>query len=192
MTETTTRYPAARSLQLGINRVEDRVVLICHTLRHGRRAAWLTRRLLRTLLDRYAGFLADSSPTAAQVGPAHRADVLQMEHISALAADSTGEEEAETGERGDADAPPGHFLVTEAHFQAREGAIVLALDGVARPGDGANRTGREAVFALSLARTDAHKLLDMLKRKGEEAGWDLPAPSPWTEAPRPAGRGAVN
>jgi len=190
MSETTTSYPAARTVQLGVNHAEDRVVLVCDTAQHGRRAAWLTRRLMRRLLNRYAGFLADSNPTAAQAGPGHREDILQMEHLSALAEESADDDTAGTGDAPGE--PPDHFLVTEAHFQNRGSTIVLALDGVARPGAATSHTGREAVLAVSLARTDAHRLLDMFKRKADEAAWDLPAPSAWTEPPSGGRSGTVN
>ncbi|SDG15745.1 hypothetical protein SAMN05216241_10647 [Limimonas halophila] len=187
MTESGTDYPVARTLQLGVNRVEDRLVLIAHTVRDGPRAAWFTRRLLRQLLNRYASFLAESSPTAAQADPAQRGEILQMEHISALETGGDGGDNP-----GGASDPAAHFLVTEAHLQARKGAIVLALDGLRRHGDGADGTARERVCALTLDRPNAHKILDVLKRKSDEAGWDLPAPSDWTEAPRPTKADTVN
>jgi hypothetical protein len=186
--EPTSDYPVATKLDVGINRVEDRIVLIAETRGHGRRAAWLTRRLLRLLLDRYAEVIAGSSPTAAQAPPGQRDEVLQMEHVGALEAGSDAEDD-DTAERT---APSGHYLVTDARMQVRGGNILLALDGVTRSAEGPNGDSRQPVYAMILDRTHAHKILALLRDKGEEAAWDLPEPSAWTEKLAQAGTARVN
>mgnify|MGYP006447514987 CR=1 FL=1 len=81
-------YPVAQRLDVGVSKVEDRIAVVAHTAEHGTRAAWLTRRLLRQLLGSYAGVLEQTSQTAARTPPAYRDDVLQMEHVTALASEA--------------------------------------------------------------------------------------------------------
>jgi len=180
-------YPIAIQLMVGVNAVEDRLVLIATTKAGDQRAALLTRRLVRTLLDSYTDMLAGTGERASQATPDVRDEVLQMEHVSALA---SGPGDAGPGTQGDATpAPSAAYLVTDGQFEGREQRIVLAFDGLRRRPDGADK---EPVFALMLARTTAHKVLRLLTDKADEAGWDLPTPSAWTQTIQQATAGAVN
>jgi hypothetical protein len=183
-------YPVVRQLAVGVNVIEDRLVMIATTKNGDRLAALLTRRLMRNLLDKYADVLADTSARVSQAAAGQRDEVLQMEHVSALAA---GQADAGQGTQGDqAPAPSAGYLITDGQFQAREQSLVLALDGVRRRPDGPDGTEREPVIGLMLDRTTAHQVLRLLTDKADEAGWDLPKPSAWTENIQQAKAGALN
>jgi hypothetical protein len=191
-TETTQTYPVATKLDVGVNRLEDRVVLIAETVSQERRAALLTRRMMQRLLEKIAAVLERTSETASQAASGHRDEVLQMEHVSALASLDREGDESDPPARRAAEEPSAVFLITDAHFKARGGRIVVALDGVERCRDGADGTARGEVFVLVADRTTAHKVLAMLKDKADEAEWDLPRPSGWTDKLQQAAASKVN
>jgi hypothetical protein len=124
-------YPIANQLDVGTNAVEDRVVLIASTKGHGRRAVLLTRRLMKSLLSKYAQVLEQTSETASQAAAGHKNEILQMEYVAALSQidqeGGDGDGEADQGERK-ATVPDSIYLATGVHFQPRNGNILLALD----------------------------------------------------------------
>jgi hypothetical protein len=188
-------YPVANQLDVGTNAVEDRVVLIASTKGHGRRAVLLTRRTMKALLAKYASVLEQTSETASQAAARHKAEVLQMEHVAALSQidqESTQADGDGAHSTPRANAPDAVYLATGVHFQPREGNILLAFDGVHRDVSAPNGTLPEPAMGFVMDRTTAHKVLAMLQDKAEEAGWDLPKPSGWTEKLRQAKANAVN
>jgi hypothetical protein len=188
-------YPIAKQLEIGINALEDRVVLIASTKGHGRRAVLLTRRMMKTLLSKYAQILEQTSETAAQAAASHKNEVLQMEYIAALSQidqeGGDGDGEADHGKRK-ATAPDSIYLATGVHFQPRDGNILLAFDGVHRDASAPNGTQPEPTLGFVMDRTTAHKVLAMLQDKADEAGWDLPKPSGWTDKLQQAKASKVN
>jgi hypothetical protein len=182
-------YPIAQKLDVGVNHVEDRVVLIVTTKGHGKRAVLLTRRMMKHLLKKYAQVLEKTSETASQAAASHKAEVLQMEHISALSQiDQETDETGDTGQPPQATADVG-YLATDARFEARGDQILLAFDGLQRHPDS---NSKEPVCGFPLDRTTAHRVLAMLKDKADEAGWDLPKPSGWTDKLQQAQASKVN
>ena len=185
-------YPIANQLDVGVNRVEDRVVVIASTKGHGRRAVLLTRRLMKSLLVKYAQFLEQTSEPASQAAASHKVEVLQMEYISALSQIDRGSGgDQDPGRQQTTNAPDAVCLGTEVHFQQRDGQILLAFDGVLRNVGGADGIAKEPVVGFLLDRAIAHRVLAMLKEKADEAGWDLPKPSGWTDKLEQA-QGALN
>jgi hypothetical protein len=186
-------YPVANQLDVGTNAVEDRVVLIASTKGHGRRAVLLTRRMMKALLAKYASVLEQTSETASQAAADHKAEVLQMEHVSAVSQGDHGRtEESGPGAPANPTAPDAVYLGTDVHFQQRDGQILLAFDGVQRTSDGPDGRSKEPVVGFLLDRTNAHKVLALLKDKADEAGWDLPKPSGWTDKLTQATARSVN
>jgi hypothetical protein len=53
-------------------------------------------------------------------------------------------------------------------------------------------TKKEPALGFVMDRTTAHKVLAMLQDKAEEAGWDLPKPSGWTDKLQQAKASKVN
>jgi hypothetical protein len=189
-------YPIANQLDVGVNAVEDRVVLIATTKGHGRRAVLLTRRLMKSLLSKYAQVLEQTSETASQAAASHKNEVLQMEHISALSQidqEGGGRSGGEGGHsQPQAAAPEAVYLATGVHFQPRDANILLAFDGVHRDASAPNGTQPEPALGFVMDRTTAHKVLAMLQEKADEAEWDLPKPSGWTDKLQQAKAGALN
>ena len=188
-------YPIANQLDVGINAVEDRVVLIASTKGHGRRGVLLTRRLTKSLLSKYAQVLEQTSETASQAAASHRNEVLQMEYIAALS--QIDQEGRQSGGEGDdsqqqTSAPEAVYLATSVHFQPRDGNILLAFDGVHRDASDPHGNTKEPALGFVMDRTTAHKVLAMLQEKAEEAGWDMPKPSGWTDKLQQAKASKVN
>ena len=173
--------------------MEDRVVLIAGTKGHGRRGVLLTRRLMKSLLAKYAQVLEQTSEAVSQAAAGHRAEILQMEHVAALSqADQTdGDGEGDHGQQ-QRHAPDAVYLATGVTFQQRDGHILLAFDGVQRNAHGPYGTGKEPVVGFVMDRTTAYKVLAMLQDKAQEAGWDLPKPSGWTDKLQQAKASTVN
>ena len=200
MSDQSEDYPIANQLDVGTNAVEDRVVLIASTKGHGRRAVLLTRRLMKSLLSKYAEVLEQSSQTASQAPASHKAAILQMEYIAALS--QIGQEGTQSGGGEDSEGddqstqtkrtPDAIYLATAVHFEPREGNILLAFDGIRRDVRQPNGTEPDAALGFVMDRTTAHKVLAMLQDKAKEAGWDLPKPSGWTDKLQQAKAGAVN
>lgn len=191
-------YPIANQLDVGTNALEDRVVLIASTKAHGRRALLLTRRLMKSLLAKYAQVLEQTSETASHAAASHRNEVLQMEYIAALSQidqesgpDGADDQDGDHSQRKRR-APDAVYLATGVHFEPRDGNILLAFDGVRRDEQEPNGTTKEPALGFVMDRTTAHKVLAMLKEKGDEAGWDLPKPSGWTDKMERAKASKVN
>jgi hypothetical protein len=190
-----TDYPIANQLDVGTNAVEDRVVLIASTKGHGRRAVLLTRRLTKSLLSKYAQVLEQTSETASHAAASHRNEILQMEYIAAVSQiDQEGGQDDGEGDHSDqqASAPEAVYLATGVHFEPRQGNILLAFDGVHRDVADPHGTTKEPALGFVMDRVTAHKVLAMLQDKAEEAGWDLPKPSGWTDKLQQAKANALN
>ena len=193
-------YPIANQLDVGTNALEDRVVLIANTKAHGRRAVLLTRRLMKNLLSKYAKVLEQTSETASQAAASHRNEVLQMEYIAALSQidqecsdhGGEGDDQGQDHDQQRTERPEAVYLATAVHFEPREGNILLAFDGVHRDVATPHGTTKEPALGFVMDRTTAHKVLAMLQDKAEEAGWDLPKPSGWTDKLKQAKTNALN
>lgn len=180
-------YPLADRVHLTFDRVEDRIALALDRRSGERKAAWLTRRVFRQLLDVYAARLGGTSEAAAHAPAAQRDEVLQMEHASAVAArrqERPASKPASAASSAAADegasfGPPDH-LVTRVHVGNRGRRLVVAFDGVVYPLADGGDTEPAALGVLVLDRVRAHQFLDILRAKGREAEWGLPQPPEWT------------
>lgn len=174
-------YPLADRVHLTFDRTHDRIVVALDTRGGKRVAAWLTRRVLRRLLDAYTTRLRRTSAAVAHAPAAQRDEVLQMEHASAVAArrdepafsapDSVGGHEALSG--------PPQFVVTRVHLGNRGRRFVVAFDGVEDATLEHGYGEPSAIGAVLLDRARAHQFLEILRAKGREAEWDLPQPPEW-------------
>lgn len=200
-TLTPSAFPLVTKLDLGINTLEDRLVLVAHTREHGRRLVLLTRRMVGVLLAPYGRLLEQTSRAASRVPADHLQEVLQMEHVGALSrlpgpADGTGpraDADADAAgaggdgvgddDRGGAAVPDVAFLVTEIKLQAAPEHLVIGFLGQRRHGPQGDGTAQEPVCAMTLDRADAHRVLAMVSDKAREADWALPPPASWLTAP---------
>jgi hypothetical protein len=174
-------------------------VLIANTKGHGRRGVLLTRRLMKSLLSKYAQVLEQTSETASHAAASHRDEILQMEYIAALSQiDQEGRQGSDENDQGEnhgqqrAEQPDVVYLATAVHFEPREGNILLAFDGVTRNPYGPDGETKEPAMGFVMDRVTAHKVLAMLQDNAEEAGWDLPKPSGWTAKLQQAKASKVN
>lgn len=79
-------FPVATTLDIGLNLMEDRLILAARPHGRERRLALVTRRMLDVLLAHTVKILEQTTPSAARVPEEYRNEVLQMEHIGALTA----------------------------------------------------------------------------------------------------------
>ncbi|SOD98800.1 hypothetical protein [Caenispirillum bisanense] len=185
--DATITFPVTRTIDIGVNLVEDRLVLVAHTQGHGRRLVLLTRRMLRVLLAHVTQVL-ETTGTVARTPGEHRVEVLQMEHQGALTAvqaqDPGQAGTAAAGEAAPEEEPASAFLAVEIKVRASAthllvGFIGLPLGGTPAAGVGA---AAEPACAMTLDRGDTHRVLALLHDKAKLAAWNLEAPSAWMQA----------
>lgn len=173
----TTTFPAVTRLDVGVDMMEDRLVLNLHTAADGLRVALVTRRLMRLLLEHYAALLRRTSETALRAPVGQRDEVLRMEHVGALAeppAPATPPAAAITTRTG-----PPVWLAVEAKLKADGAAILIGFMGQRRTGGTGQETPNEPIGAMTLTRSEAHRVLAALGRSAKEAGWGLEHHAPW-------------
>lgn len=165
----------ATSVDIGYDRTADRLRLVLHgeADKHG---LWLTRRLAKAFLGKFAEMLARSAETAAGRDPdAGRAAAI-FEHLDACAGDvSAPETESRSGggrEREPARAapPPSCAVITTVNVSPRRNGFVFTLT------DEAERT-----HELALSRAEAHRLVSAIYRKSLAAEWDLAPHVGWLD-----------
>ena len=176
-------FPSALKLDLGLNLKEDRLVMIAHTAASGARAMLLTRRMLVVLMDHYGNILKQTSP-AAKAQLQHQNEILQMEHISALFADSEKSASAPGEQQPPASIelhPESVHLVTEVTMQMKDDHIIIGFSGQRQNTATSNEADVTPVAAVNLDRITAHKVLALFNDKAREAGWGLDTLYPWLD-----------
>lgn len=203
-TDASTPFPVTRKIDIGVDVVEDRLVLVAHT-HPGLRVALLTRRVLRRLLAHMAQVLENTGAAARSAGE-YRDEVLQMEHHGAVTAVQAQEPAAPPA--GD-EAPgaaairplvvPGaaSFLTVEVKVKTNPTHLLIGFLGLPRGDSGGGGPATAAapvpVCAMMLDRADVHRVLALLHDKAALAGWDLAPRKEWMQPPpggRPTGRAA--
>lgn len=157
-----------QSVDIGYSTSADRLTL---TLRseQGRVRLWLTRRLVKGFLIRFADMLertvaAESSSARAAVSFEHLEACGAMDDGSASSpGDGRGAGES-SGERGVSDAA----LVTEINVTARRRGFVFTLTDA-----------DEQTHNLGVSRAEAHRLASAIYRKAQAGGWDLEGHVGW-------------
>lgn len=201
-TDASTPFPVTRKIDIGVDVVEDRLVLVAHT-HPGLRVALLTRRVLRNLLAHMAQVLENTGAGARSAGE-YRDEVLQMEHLGAMTAVQAQEAPPPPpgGEAGAAAARPvgapaaATFLTVEVKVKTNPTHLLIGFLGLPRGEAGGGTTTAAApvpVCAMMLDRADVHRVLALLHDKAALAGWDLAPRKEWMQPPpggRPTGRAA--
>lgn len=139
---------------------EDRVLLVVRQV-DGRNSFWLTRRLLRALLDGLVELLKRSSDTVTRASNDVRSEVLLFEHMDAMTRrlDTVVEPGAAPGMA--AGSAPG--LLHQIDLQARGDQVSISL--VATSPD---------PVSVVMSRDNAHQLVSMLYDQALKAQWDIP------------------
>jgi len=150
-------------ISLGYSQSEDRLVLWIGS-GEGAPTLHLTRRLTGMLLNGLAGILARSSAMAAQAPADLRDEVVMMEHQGATTA--AGPVPADPASLPPP-APP--ILVQTVNITTHTTSFSLVL-----------RTGEDTeVASLRLSRAELHRVIELLRRQSDVAGWALPVDAGW-------------
>ena len=185
-------YPRAHKLSVGYDTKEDRLFLIFHLQNGDYRKALLSRRLLDALLVRMSEELASSHPMVGHT--AQRDEMLQMEHLASVSVQTAEPEQpVQSGHQqgqipSQAQQPQetqqlpsrysGSFLITDAHVEVQQGVLVVGWSGEWLNDQ---KTASEPIAALGLARSEAHRVLRLLRDKAEVAGWNMAMPAQWLQ-----------
>ncbi len=165
----------ATSVDIGYDRAADRLRLVLHgeADKHG---LWLTRRLAKAFLGKFAEMLARSAEAAAGRGADVGRAAAIFEHLDACGETSAPETEARTsGTRREGDPtrpepPPSCAVITTVNVSPRRNGFVFTLSDEA-----------EQTHELTLSRAEAHRLVSAIYRKSLAAEWDLAPHVGWLD-----------
>ncbi|WP_156932920.1 hypothetical protein [Desulfonatronum lacustre] len=172
----TLTYPKAAKLSVGYDPKEDRLFLIFHLQDGGFRKAFVSRRILGVLLGHMSEQLASSHPMAGYT--AQRDEMLQMEHVASVSVQSS-ESKSDPGQIKAQSLPtefPGSFYVTDAHVELQQDMLVVGFSGEWLNDPKALPV---PIAALGLGRSEAHRVLRLLRDKADSAGWNMEMPAQW-------------
>lgn len=170
----TKSVPEKYQLSFGYSQGEDRLVMLMNS--GGRVSSLLfTRRLTALLINGLADVLVRSSAMASRAPEALREDIVLMEHQTvmqqtnaAAPAPAPGPAPQPQGEPPEM-APP--MLVQTINIATHPNHFVLEF----RPDWG-------TPVNAALSRADLHRVLEVLKRRADEANWNLPVGAAWLSA----------
>jgi len=170
VTDTAAAAPQAASISFGYSVAEDRIIGVC-SQGDASVTLLLTRRLVRSLIARLAKYLDQSSPMAGRAPAAMRAEVVEIEHQSAVAQLATASGPAAGRALGEAAARGAALLVARADLTPQPPGFVLVLS---------DANGRNV--SVRLQWQDLHRVIGALHQQARAAQWDIGEPVPWLAA----------
>jgi len=155
--------------------VEDRLLATLSGASGEQAVLLFTRRLVTLLVNSLAGILEKSSPVATRAPEEMRDDIVLMEHQGALAHNASAPDAADAPPpAGPAPASAGTSiparLIRTVNITTNPTNFVLRFQP--QPGEGAE---------LVMNRVELHRLVELLKRFSEQAGWNLQIDAAWLE-----------
>lgn len=161
----------AVSLAFAYDAPEDRLSLLAADgAGHGVHVA-LTRRLTERLTNGLARLLERSNALASQAPAALRDDIILLEHQDALfGRGGPALPEASVAADGPAPALPAARLVGAVDVTLTPATFEVSL-----------RDGTADLIGLSLDRLQVHRLVEVLSRRADAAGWNLALDAAWLE-----------
>jgi hypothetical protein len=162
------------SLSLAFSQPEDRLLLIVNNPTGPQNALFLTRRLTALFINGAAGLLTRSSAMANKVTDEVRNEILLMEHQGALPDDAPSNRKSDDPEHGRDEGKGPHKVVPQL------------IDSISIKTNPTNfqislKTKKPAPVSLTLNRRDLHRVLELLKKKAENAGWNLQIDVSWLD-----------
>jgi hypothetical protein len=136
----------------------------------------VTRRLAGRLIDGFASLLERTSAVAAKAPADMREDIILLEHQGAIA---PGKPRAESAAPDpDQDQDQDHDRVPPAR---QFSGLLDAIDIGIRPTsfELALKTGGTVVTHFAVTRVELHRILEILSRHAENAGWNLTPQASW-------------
>ena len=162
---------AALTVSFGYSAAEDRIIGVV-AQGETRATVMLTRRLVRRTIARLAELLDRSSPMAGRAPAAMRAEVVQIEHQSAVSTLARGSGAVAAKAMGEAASRSPRLLVTQVSLTPQPPGFVLVLAGAG---------GRKVT--LRLKWQDLHRIVGALHQQARDAQWDLADTVPWLAPP---------
>lgn len=170
--------PKATSISVLYHTAEDRLAFVATAADNSHLALTATRRLASRLVNGFAQLLERTS-SAAQEAPEHvRGDIVMFEHQGALASaaqtTSTGSAPSQgTGtvaSQGTEATRMPSLLMDTVDVKITPNLFILIL-----------KSGGKAVAQMEVTRADLHRLLALLRRKCEEADWQIKTETSWLD-----------
>ncbi len=175
-----------QQLSCHFDQVEDRLLLMAHTPSNQVHSVALTRRLTERLINAFAALLIDSSSLATQAPIEARADVVLLEHLSAVTTNhhlhssspmttSTPASSIMTAQSSTVPNTPALPLISSVQVQIEPMRFLLHF-----------HTEHDVAMVLTLKRPELHCLLALLRHYADVANWNLLIETTWlTTRPRP-------
>lgn len=174
----TLTYPKAVKISVGYDPKQDRLFQIFHLQDGGFRKAFVSRRILGALLGHMSEQVAASHPMAGYT--AQRDEMLQMEHVASVSVQSSeSKPDPGQGQTQGQSLPtefPGSFYATDVHVELQQDMLVVGFSGEWLNDPKALPV---PIAALGLGRSEAHRVLWLLRDKADSAGWNMEMPVLW-------------
>ncbi|WIJ24034.1 hypothetical protein [Devosia sp. RR2S18] len=161
----------ATQLKILFHEPEDRLIVLALDAGGGQQALLLTRRLTARLINGIASIIERSNTAASKAPDAMRSDIVLMEHQGAIAGvgqGNTGVSKPETDASAGETIQVTPRLVTTVNIKVTPKDFHMVVQG-----------GGGAPVAVVLNRLDLHRLVELLKRQAEAAGWNLQIEADW-------------
>lgn len=161
----------ATHLKIVFHESEDRLVILASNTTGKQDALMLTRRLTARLINGLAAILEQSNIAASKASDDLRNDIILMEHQVAIAVGQPSSEGV-TGQ-------PGKLLPLET-TQLRP-RLVSKVNIMTNPLDFhvVLQGAHGAPVGLVVNRVELHRVVEVLKRQAEGAGWNLQIDANW-------------
>lgn len=156
------------SLTILFSDTEDRLVLLASNVEGAKEAFFLTRRLTAGLINGVAALLERSNMAASTAPDEMRNDIVLMEHQGALAGVGGDKQADKDGASKRQSLQVSPRLVANVNIATLPTSFRIVL-----------QSAGGTPVAMVLNRLDLHRVLELLKRKAEGAGWNLQIEADW-------------
>lgn len=160
----------ASSISLVYIEAQDRLALFVSAASGEQLALMVTRRLAARLVNGLAGLLERTSAAALEAPAEARGDVVMFEHQGAVAAVQAAPRQAPPAGSAAVDHQVASILMDSVDVTTHRDSFVLLL-----------KSGEQALASLQVSRSDLHRIVAVLRRKCEEAEWNLPIETTWLD-----------
>ncbi len=171
--------PVATSLSVLYAVKEDRLAMVPTAADGTQRVLMVTRRLAGRLVNGFAHLLERTSAAAAEAPEHARGDMIMFEHQGALV---SGHPAARPARDPAAPTAPGPSTPALATVPANA-ALMDAVDVTVKPDRFVLTLKSDAgpVSSMEVTRGDLHRLLALMRRKCDEAEWNVPIQTRWLD-----------
>jgi len=180
---TQTSPPKAISVSVLYHAAEDRLACVATAADNSQLVLTVTRRLTGRLVNGFAHLLERTSSAAQEAPERARGDIVMFEHQGAIASgaqptqasgSSPIPETATEGATGTSQGPETKRLPSVL-MDAIDVKVTPTLFVLILKSDG------NAVAQMEVTRADLHRLLALLRRKCDEADWDIKTETRWLD-----------